>query len=347
MTDRSETIAAEADVSAIEEPAVAVRDHNRKKKKGKWTLQSVFALVLALLPLIGFVIFSGFTLVISFIAMFFNINIYDLTDPFVWNNFRAFWLVFDPNYYPNDFAINVSGYFYKSLGITFWIACAQLISLTIAIGISWLLSKKWRGSNVFMVLFFVPYICSGVAVSLMWRWVFNGNFGFINAIFGTEIDWLNEPMAVPWIIILAIVWQAPGYGIVMYRAAFAAVDPALYEAASLDGANEWQKFRYITLPSISPTTFYLLIAGVGAGLLTYDMAALIAPQGWGDNIGGPENMGLTLMRLVYWLIGDSVVRTEDAFASCASVISWVLFLFTGVASMILFRIRDRRMKDVY
>ena len=58
-------------------------------------------------------------------------------------------------------------------------------------------------------------------------------------------------------------------------------------------------------------------------------------------------MGLTLMRLVYWLIGDSVVRTEDAFASCASVISWVLFLFTGVASMILFRIRDRRMKDVY
>ena len=75
MTDRSETIAAEADVSAIEEPAVAVRDRNRKKKKGKWTLQSVFALVLALLPLIGFVIFSGFTLAISFIAMFFNINI--------------------------------------------------------------------------------------------------------------------------------------------------------------------------------------------------------------------------------------------------------------------------------
>ena len=118
------------------------------------------------------------------------------------------------------------------------------------------------------------------------------------------------------------------------------------EAAEIDGANAWQKFRTVTLPGIAPTTFFLLQAGVAAGLLTYDLAALIIPNAWGVP-GGNESMGLTLVRLVYYLITNST--TSDAngvsyMVSCACVISWLLFLVTGILSMIMFRQREKSLK---
>ena len=137
-------------------------------------------------------------------------------------------------------------------------------------------------------------------------------------------------------------WQAPGYGIVMYKAALANVDNAQYEAASLDGANAWQKFWYVTLPGIAPTTFFLLLSGVSAGFLTYDIAALIVPDGWTGYIGGNESMGLTLMRLVYWFIQNE--QLTSSAVSSASVISWVLFVVTATLSIILFRQREKSME---
>jgi ABC-type sugar transport system permease subunit len=102
----------------------------------------------------------------------------------------------------------------------------------------------------------------------------------------------------------------------------------------------------VTLPGISPTTFFLLQAGVAAGLLTYDLAALIIPNAWGVP-GGNESMGLTLVRLVYYLITNST--TSDAngvsyMVSCACVISWLLFLVTGILSMIMFRQREKSLE---
>ena len=240
---------------------------------------------------------------------------------------------------------------------TFWqamintvIFCLVVVFFRVLLGLSVayaLNSKMTRFKTFFRTVFYMPTVTPLVAVAYVWMIMYNPQFGLIDKIFGLDINWLfDSRFALPAIMAMTI-WKDFGYAVILFLSGLMSLPSDCYESSQIDGATAWQTFRYITLPSISPTTFYLLIAGVGAGLLTYDMAALIAPQGWGDNIGGPENMGLTLMRLVYWLIGDSVVRTEDAFASCASVISWVLFLFTGVASMILFRIRDRRMKDVY
>lgn len=137
-------------------------------------------------------------------------------------------------------------------------------------------------------------------------------------------------------------WQAPGYGIVMYKAALANIDTSQYEAAALDGANAWQNFWYITLPGIAPTTFFLMISGVSAGLLTYDMAALIIPDGWTGYIGGNDSMGLTLMRLVYWYIQNE--QLTPSTVSAASVISWVLFAVTASISIVLFKRREKSME---
>jgi multiple sugar transport system permease protein len=126
----------------------------------------------------------------------------------------------------------------------------------------------------------------------MWRWILDYEGGILNSILGTNIEWLRDPNTITWCIIIATIWQAPGYGIVMYKAAFSNINDALYEAAELDGANAWQKFRNVTLPGISPTTFFLLQAGAMAGLLTYDLVTLIIPDAWGVP-GGVESMGLT------------------------------------------------------
>ena len=321
-----------------------MKEKNTSRRK-RWTRTQKIALAAAVIPLIGFVIFSGFPLVISFIGMFCNVDLYDLTD-IQWNNFEGFKSVFLPGHAFSLFYFDLAKYFYKAVWITLWIASTQLITLLIALVMATLLRKPMRGGKLFQVLFFVPYICSTVAVSLMWRWVFDWESGILNSILGTDIEWLRDPKTMTICIIVAVIWSAPGYGIVMYKAAFSNINQALYEAAQIDGANAWQQFKNVTLPGIAPTTFYLMMAGVSAGLLTYDLAVLVIPDAWGSP-GGVESMGLTLMRLVYFLITNST--TSDAngvsyMVSCACVISWLLFLVTGSLSMILFKRREKSLK---
>lgn len=315
-----------------------MKNSSRKRKER-------LALTLALIPLVGFVIFNGFPLIISLIGLFCNVDLYDLSN-IQWNNFEGFKSVFVKGHGFDLFQFDVGKYFYKSLGITMWIASTQLLTLGIALVMAVLLERKLRGTGLFRVLFFIPYICSSVSVGLMWKWIFAYEGGILNSIFGTNINWLENPSYMTWCIIIAVIWQAPGYGIVMYKAAFSNVNQSLYEAAALDGAGEWNQFRHITLPSIAPTTIYLMMAGVTAGVLTYDIAALVIKDAWGVP-GGVDSMGLTLMRLVYDLITNSTMTDVNGVSymvSCASVISWVLFIITGVLSMILFRMRERSMQ---
>ena len=219
---------------------------NLQNKKRKWRKEQIFAFIIAAIPLLGFIIFNGFPLVISFIGMFCNIDLYDLNlDKIQWNNFEGFKSVFIPGHAYELFYFDLAKYFYKAVIITAWIASTQLITLGIALFIATLLNQKPKGAKTFQVLFFIPYICSTVAVSLMWRWMFASDGGILNAILGTEIDWLRNPDTITWTIIAAVIWQAPGYGIVMYKAAFTNINKSLYEAADVDGANVWQKFWHI------------------------------------------------------------------------------------------------------
>lgn len=317
------------------------------KSKTKRPLRSEqkIALVVAVIPLIGFIIFNGFPLVISFVGMFCNIDLYDLGN-IQWNNFEGFKSVFIERHAFDLFYFDLSKYFYKAIGITLWIASTQFVTLLIALAVAALLRERFLGSKLFQVLFFIPYICSTVAVALMWRWILDWEGGILNSILGTDTKWLEDPKTMTWCIIIAIIWQAPGYGIVMYKAAFSNINNALYEAAAIDGANAWQKFINVTLPGISPTTFFLLQAGVGAGILTYDLAQLIIPNAWGVP-GGNESMGLTMMRLVYFLITNSTTTDANGVSymvSCACVISWLLFVVTGAISMVLLNQREKSTK---
>lgn len=301
-------------------------------KKKKLRAETVIGLIGVLLPIAGFIFFNFFPVAVSFGAMFSDMEFFDLTS-MKWNNFQNFKEVF------------TDSRFYKSLGITFWVASAQLISLAVALIVATLLDNNRHGSKVFLVMFFVPYICSSVAVATMWQWIFDWKHGILNSLLGTDIDWLNNannPSTLTWAIIATIVWQAPGYGIVMYKVAFAAVNPALKEAASLDGAGAAARFRYVTLPGIAPTTFYLLMAGIMAGLLTFDAATILAPIGW-TGIAGQNDMALTMVYYIYVLTGFNAPSYMNM--PNAAVISWVLFIITFALAFTTFTVRNRRLKD--
>lgn len=297
-------------------------------RKTRWNKELTIALIGILIPLVGWLLFNGFPVVVSFVLLFTKIDGYNLST-LQWNNFANFEQVF------SDVR------FFKSIGITFWLASAQLISLSIALLISVLLSKTVKGRGAFQVLFFVPYICSTVASAIMWRWVFDGNHGLLNAILGTKIHWLNNtenPSTLTWSIIVSIAWQAPGYGIVMFKAALDAVNPAYYEAAQIDGANGFRQFYNITLPSIAPTIFYLIFTGILAGLTTFDAATLMAPISW-TQTAGYEDMGLTLLYYAY------IIGTQRMEMELASVVSWTLFVVTTTLSVIVMRRRNRMVEE--
>ena len=183
---------------------------------------------------------------IAFAAQFTAMDGFDL-GTMTWNNFASFGTVLsDP-------------LFWKSFGIDLFFVASQFASLLVALLTAAILAQLPKAGKIFTVLFFVPQICSSVAIILMWQNMFDTNFGIINAVLtgifgeGARVNWLNEQGSFLAVMFFVTVWQGPGYGILMYKAAFTNVNESLYEAARLDGANRFQQFLHITFPAISPT----------------------------------------------------------------------------------------------
>lgn len=318
MEEKTAVLQTEQSSSSVKPP---------EKKKRKFRKSWIMCWIGVAIPLIGFVVFNAYPIVVSLQAMFSSMKFGKL-DTMKWNNFANFKMLI------GDTKL------LSAIKVTLILAAAQFVSLGIALMIAAFLSQNVKGTRIFQTLYFVPYICSTVAVSIMWGNVFDLN-GVLNAIFGTHIQWLNNlenPSTLTWAIFTTIIWQAPGYGIVMYCSAFKAISPSLYEAAELDGANAWHKFRYITLPGVSSITFFLILAGFMAGLLTFDAATVLAPMTW-DNFAGPEDAGLTIM---YYIYNTGVKNGEMGYAS---ILSWLLFIIMVIPSVFLVKKRLVAMED--
>ena len=240
MTARENDAAAAADGIALLLPS-------RAPKKKKWKPVQWLCFGIALIPIISFIVFSGVPVVMSFVSMFTEMDNNDLTT-MQWNNFQNFVEVFRDER------------FWGSWGTTFWLATAQVVTLVIALVISVLLNAIRKFSNVFQVIFFIPYICSSIAIAIMWKWIFSSDeAGVLNTILGKTVLWTSDPKTMTWTIVVAIIWQAPGYGIVMYKAALANIDKEQYEAAALDGAGPVRALTRILVPASRPAIVTMLV----------------------------------------------------------------------------------------
>lgn len=222
--------------------------------------------------------------------------------------------------------------FWTALKVTVsYVIMALPLQLVGGLALSLLLNLKVRGMDFYRTVFYIPAVISGVAVSLMWMWLMQPNYGAINSLLAQVgikgPNWFWDPdWALPSVAIMSL-W-AIGGGAVIYLAGLQNIPPHLYEAAEIDGAGRWRRFWRITLPLLTPTLFFQLIVGMMDGFKVFT-------QAWVITKGGPMKATYFYMFYVY----------EEAFQyfnmGYASALTWVLVLIVMACTLILFHTSNR------
>lgn len=186
----------------------------------------------------------------------------------------------------------------------------------IALGLALLLNRRIRGRVVFRAIYFVPVVTSWVAVSLIWKWLLNPQYGLVNVALASigikGPGWLFDPQWAMTGVVLTSIWKDIGFVTVIYLAGLQDIPEPLYEAAALDGATPWQRFWTITWPMLAPTTFFVTTISLISSFQVFD-------QVWIMTQGGPAGATSVMVELIY----------KNAFSyykmGYASAISWILF----------------------
>ena len=198
-----------------------------------------------------------------------------------------------------------------------------------------LLNQKIHGRNFFRTVAFFPYVASLVAVAAVWNMLFTpAKGGIVNQLFihmGLQpLKWAAAPATVLLTIIMFSIWKNTGYYMVIYLAGLQGINTELYEAASLDGANKWQMFRYVTVPQLRPTTFFVTIILTINCFKVYDIVYMLAG---GSN--GIVNQSASV--LVYYIYDESFRNWRLGNASAAALV-----LFAIVLAITLFQFRGEK-----
>ncbi len=236
--------------------------------------------------------------------------------------------------------------FWKALKVTvYYVLGAVPLGIGLSLFFAYLLFQRVAGKGVYRTIFFLPYITSTVAASAVWLWIFNTQHGLANnllkALGWKPLRWLQEPKGIfyliarglgfegypRWaegpslalvVIILFTVWHYLGFDIVVFLAGLSNIPKELYEAAKIDGAGRWQLFRYITLPLLSPTTFFLVIISTIGSFQAFNQIYVMS-QGATGTVGGPLRTTMTVTVYLY----DKFY--EGGYYGYASAIAFVLF----------------------
>ncbi len=234
-------------------------------------------------------------------------------------------------------------------------------TMALGLGIAYLLFQKIRGRSIYRTIYFMPYIISTVASAIVWAWVFDPRTGLANyalALFGIPAQqWLIEPtgifkligenlqISVPgWAegpslalvgIMIFAVWQALGFSVVIFLAGLGNINVEVYEAARIDGATGWQVFRYITIPLLAPTTFFILVISLIFSLQAFNHIFAMnrsAAQQLGGPLGTTRTLSIFMFQALY----------EQNRAGYASAIAVLLSLMILGLTLLQFRVLGQR-----
>jgi len=274
---------------------------------------------LFLLP--NLALFLTFTVYPVFASFYYSLNAWDLHSPMKFiglGNYRA--LFADP-----IFRKVLFNTFYFTAGV---IPFQTALGLLIAVG----LNQKLRFMTFYRAVYFVPVVTSAIAVSIVWQWMYEPQWGVINTLLGyigiEGPNWLfSQRWAMPAVILVSI-WKNVGYSVVLYLAALQGVPEALHESAMIDGANAWQRFVKITLPMISPTTFFIIVLSVIGSIQSFDQVYILTG-------GGPSRATSVIAHYLYQ-------NGFQFFAmGYAAAIAYVLFAMLFVLTLLQWYYRRR------
>ncbi|MBR6403403.1 MAG: sugar ABC transporter permease [Eubacterium sp.] len=149
------------------------------------------------------------------------------------------------------------------------------LSIIIALILAAFLNRNIKGKSFFRTVFFLPMVVAPAAIAMVWKWLYNSQFGLLNNVLNTKVNWVSDSKIAIYSIAMIGVWSVIGYNVVLFMAALLEVPREYYEAASLDGATGIKQFFHITLPMISPTLFFVVVTRVIASLQVFDLIYMI------------------------------------------------------------------------
>ena len=221
--------------------------------------------------------------------------------------------------------------FWKSLRVTAYYTFVLVpSSVVIALAIALLMNQKVFFVGTWRVIYYLPSVVQGVAVAILWGYVLNPRFGLLNqglAFFGIEGPrWLySEQWAVPGFILMGV-WGAGGT-MLLYLAGLQGIPTTLYEAAEIDGANAWHRFRHVTIPMLSPTIYFNVLISIIASFQVFTQAYILTE-------GGPNNATLTQVLYLYRK------GFQDFRFGYASALAWALFVIIFIFAMLVVKSSD-------
>lgn len=218
--------------------------------------------------------------------------------------------------------------FWKSLSVTAYYTVGSVpLVLIVGFFVALLLNQKVKGLSFWRTIYFLPTLVPAIAGAVLWIWIFNPDFGLLNSLLRSAglptSQWIySERAAVPSLILMST-WGF-GNAMVIFLAGLQGIPRQLLEAASIDGAGTWARFRNVTLPFMTPTIFYNLVTGVIATFQVFNQAYVMTQ-------GGPNNATLFY---IYYLYTKAFGQGQMGYAAA---LAWVLFVIVLIVTLLLFR----------
>jgi multiple sugar transport system permease protein len=208
-----------------------------------------------------------------------------------------------------------------------------VLRLILSLAIALALNSHIRFRTFYRTIFFLPVLTMPVAVGTIWKWLFDPSFGPINIALGRfglpQPEWLNHPETAVIAVVIVLLWSGVGYDMVIYLAGLQGIPREYYEAAQIDGAGGWRQFRDITLPMLTPTTFFLMVVAIVGSLQVFDLVYVMT------RVGSSTNRFPTI---VYYIYEEGFQKFNMGYAT---TVAWVLLLIILVFTLLQFRLQRR------
>lgn len=290
-------------------------DAQKRAYKMRTVKQNVIGTSMVILPFLGFLCFTLFPMLLSLVIAFSNLRSALITEA-----------TFDAGF-GNFVYVLKDEYTWKALRTTLVYSLTAFVNVALSVFLANVMNKHIHGKKFFFVLFFLPQVCSGVAVAMMWRWVFapSGVLNTMRISLGqTPIDFFTDERYYMLAVFVMSLWQN-GTNIVILLSSFAQINKSLQEAARLDGATEFRVFWNVTFPQLTPTIFYLITMNLIVALQEMSIFQLI-----NTTTTGPNFWGLTLTYQMYRLMSVNL----QYGLSCA--MSWIIGIFILIITRLNF-----------
>ena len=298
--------------------AVRAFRYTRQVARGPSRVESVAGFAFISPWIFGFLVFTAGPILASLALSFCNYDVLHPTEFVGLDNYLA--LPADPT-------------FWKSLSNTLWMVAAVPLGMAVGLGVALLLNMEVRGQRFYRTIYYLPAIVPIVAASMLWIWLLQPQFGLINVtlrylgIPGPQ--WLQDPSWAKPALILMGLWGA-GAGMIIWLAGLKGIPHSLYEAAEIDGAGVFSRFRHVTLPMLSPYIFFNLVMGTIGAFQIFTNAYIMT-----DGLGGPVDATLFY---VFALFNQAFRYFKMGYASA---MAWILFLIILALTMINWRLRKK------